>query len=133
MYAVVRVLFKCEHCGACCRCLTRSINDADIEKVMAYTHEDEATVRQKLDELPCGYQVDNLCSIHFAKPGVCRWWPGPDAFCPAYKKLLAKYCKPGAMSQICREPELTELYTKCILKNDVEAAKEIVKRLEIEE
>ena len=132
MHAVIKVLFKCEHCGACCR-MTRAINEVDIERVLAYTHEDEPTVRQKLDQVPCGYQVDNLCSIHLVKPDVCRWWPGPGVMsCPGYKKLVDKYCKPGTMSRICNEPELAELYTKCILSNSRDAALELLKRLDIE-
>lgn len=131
MHAVIRVLFKCEHCGSCCR-LSKAITGIDIDRVMKYTHEDEATVRQKLEEIPCGYQVDNLCTIHFAKPGVCKWWPGPGAKCPAYQKLVTKYCKPGSLSRICREPEFAALYTRCILNNDVEAATELLQRLEIE-
>lgn len=132
MHAVIRVLFKCEHCGACCR-LSRSINESDIDRIQAYTKEPRDEIRSKLDQNLCGYSVDNLCSIHLVKPTVCSWWPGPGAKnCPAYAKLVDKYCKPGTMSKICNDPHLTELYTQCILRNDVEAAKTILRELDIE-
>ena len=132
MHAVIRVLFKCEHCGACCR-ISRQINEADVDKIEVYTGETRELIRAKLDSNTCGYLVDNLCSIHFAKPGVCRWWPGPGTeSCPAYKEAWNKYCKPGTLSKICNDPELSTLYAECILHNDVEAAKTILRKLGLE-
>jgi len=134
MYAAIRLLFKCEHCGRCCKEFTREHNAADVVKIQEYTKETREEIEAKLNKQQCGYLVDNLCSIHFAKPGVCKWWPGPiDQKCPAYKKLLDKYCQEGSIAKICNSPELSELYIKCILHSDVEAAKAVLRGLGIEE
>jgi len=132
MHAIIRLLFKCEHCGACCN-ISRSYTQADIDRIEVYTGETRQLIEEKLDSIKCGYLVDNLCSIHFVKPSVCAWWPGPGANgCPAYQKGVDKYCKPGMMSKICHDQELTELYSKCIIHNDIEAAKTILRKLDIE-
>jgi Fe-S-cluster containining protein len=133
MHAIIRVLFQCEHCGACCK-ISRAYSQTDVDRIEAYTGEPRELIEQKLESFKCGYLVDNLCSIHFAKPSVCKWWPGPGTeSCPAYAKAWDKYCKPGSMSKICNTPELSELYIKCVLHNDVEAAKAILRKLDIEE
>ena len=132
MHAVIKVLFKCEHCGACCR-ITRAYTASDVEGIQAYTHESTEEITEKLERQTCGYLVDNLCSVHFAKPRVCSWWPGPGTeSCPGYKKLMDAFWKPGTMHRICNEPELGELYTKCLLQNDILAARDLLKRLDIE-
>ena len=132
MHAVIRVLFKCEHCGACCN-LSRETTEADIDLIQEHTHEPRDLIQAKLEQRTCGYSINNLCSIHLFKPSVCRWWPGPGAkSCPAYTALVNKYCKQGAMSKICNDPELTKLYTDCVLHNDIEAAKTILRKLDIE-
>ena len=128
MHALIKVLFECEHCGKCCS-LDRCISQADIDKVEKNTGEPRRVIEEKLEIRPCGYLVNNICSIHFFKPEVCRWWPGPGANCPAYKKLVDKYCSEGMMHRICSEPELTELYTNCLLNNDLQAAQELLRRL----
>ena len=132
MHAVIRVLFKCEHCGACCN-LSREITEADIDIIQEHTREPRDLIQAKLEQRSCGYQINNLCSIHLFKPSVCRWWPGPGTMnCPGYKKLVDKYCKPGTMNKICTDPELADLYTKCVLNNDGVAAHELLRRLDIE-
>ena len=133
MHAVIRLLFKCEHCGKCCN-ISRDISQSDLDTVCAYTHESRQEVEAKLEQQRCGYLVDNLCSIHFAKPSVCKWWPGPGANdCPGYKKLMDKYCSEGAMSKVCHDKELGDLYVKAMLYNDIEAAKTLLRKLNIEE
>ena len=132
MHPIIRTLFECEQCGACCK-ITRSYSDSDIEVIKKHTGEPDEAIRSKLDSQICGYLENDVCTIHLVKPDVCRWWPGPGARdCPGYKKLAIKYDVPGAMSKFCNIPELGALYIKCMMKNDREAALELLRRLEID-
>ncbi len=129
MHALIKVLFECQHCGKCCK-ITRAYSLADVDRIEEHTGEDRETIKSKLEEQTCGYLVNNICSIHLFKPTVCRWWPGPGVNgCPGYEHAMASFNMDGYMHRICSEPQLAELYTKCILNNDLLAAQELLKRL----
>jgi hypothetical protein len=131
MHAIIRLLFHCKCCGKCCK-IPRAYSQSDVDRIEAYTHEPREHIESKLEEGTCGYLKNDICTVHFAKPSVCVWWPGPGAECPGYQELVEKYAQPGAMSAICNRPDLQELYIKVVTKNDIEAAKEILRRLNIE-
>ena len=89
---------------------------------------------QKLHEYPCGFLDEKgLCAINYIKPLCCAYYPNLDAYdtCPAYRDLADKVYVDGAMHQVCNNKELSELYTKVVLKGDFEAAYKLLEKLNI--
>ena len=129
MHAIIRLLVKCRQCGKCCIEPKRYVPNTEAASIAALTKERFYDVQQKLSSYPCGYLLDNKCMIHEIKPSCCRFWPGVDADCPAYKELAEKCYVPGALSKICNDNELSKLYAEVLIKGDKKAAYEILKRL----
>lgn len=121
---------KCQKCGYCCT-IPRSIPDKEVLAISALTRESFEEAKKKLRDYPCGYLKNNRCEINEIKPITCRWYPGPDAKCKAYKELADKVYQPGLMSRIGNEPELVELYTTLLITGDKEIALKLIELLDI--
>lgn len=132
MYAVIKLLFRCQHCGACCN-ISRSILSEEVERIAKSTERTFCEVDTKLNSYPCGFYENGLCSIHYIKPECCRQYPNQMAYdvCPAYKELCDKIYVPGAMHQVCNSEKLAELYKRVLLNDDYEAAYQLLDKLNI--
>ena len=77
----------CTLCGNCCKELTASVKDAEIDTLAAidqiprelfitkYTDKNEFDSSLFLKDIPCKYLKDKKCSIYDSRPEDCRTFP----------------------------------------------------------
>ena len=118
--------FYCRGCGTCCRLFVVTVSHFDIYRIMdktglhpkefiqmsesdgkddkealTYIHGRKCMALKHLPEEQdaCRFlDQDNLCSIHEAKPGVCKTWPldfnnqQEMVWIHRHKKVVKEYC-----------------------------------------
>lgn len=93
--------FKCTCCGNCCRFKVTPITEQDVKMLMTAGHADfhvtTPELRLKRVNGKCVFLKDDMCSVHEARPLVCRQFPFFKdcwvclvhglSFCPALEEL----------------------------------------------
>jgi len=97
--------FKCQKTGNCCREYYAIFTEDDVTRISKFLDLTSIEFKDKyitvadtginvINDLPCAFLKDNLCSIHEVKPEVCRIHPNQDSYegfsniCPASRVVL---------------------------------------------